>query len=354
MFMLLGIFFLILSTNYLIHFLEDAASGAGSIEISLKLLGLMVPQMVGVLLPISLFLAILTVLGKLFSQNELLIVLCAGVSFRKIWAITQRPTLVVVCVIGVITLFIEPLMSYYQNSIRASLSKGNGSLSLIQSGDFVSLKGGSEVVYLGGHTKDNALVSNVFLYFYDKDRQVFKVVTAPNGHSSKDAETDGNFMVLENGHQYQGNTQNGEHGLDYNVLSFKSYGIRMPATITPDENPGVDAMSLWRLFHEHTSRAKTEIEWRFSVPIVAWVLALFAVGLSYVKPRQGRFGKFLPALLIFMMYFNFLVASRAWTESGSLPPWIGLWWVHLLFALVGLGLLSWRDGFGRGGRLCVY
>jgi lipopolysaccharide export system permease protein len=207
---------------------------------------------------------------------------------------------------------------------------------------------------LGGHTKDNALVSNVFLYFYDKDRQVFKVVTAPNGHSSKDAETDGNFMVLENGHQYQGNTQNGEHGLDYNVLSFKSYGIRMPATITPDENPGVDAMSLWRLFHEHTSRAKTEIEWRFSVPIVAWVLALFAVGLSYVKPRQGRFGKFLPALLIFMMYFNFLVASRAWTESGSLPPWIGLWWVHLLFALVGLGLLSWRDGFGRGGRLCVY
>ncbi len=345
MFMLLGIFLLILSTNYLIHFLEDAATGASSIEIAFKLLGLMVPQMVAVLLPISLFLAILNVLGKLFAQNELLIALSVGMSFKRIWAIIKKPTIVVILVTAMISLFLEPLMIYYQDSLRASLSKGNGSISLIQSGEFVSLNGGNEVIYLGGHTKDNAIVSNVFIYFYDPLSQVFKVIIAPQGHSARDAENAGEFMILENGHQYQGKLNAQTKALDYNLVSFGSYGLRLPSVITPDTNPGVDALSLWRLFHEHSVSEITEIEWRFSVPIVAWVLALLAVGLSYVRPRQGRFGKFISAFLIFMIYFNLLVASRAWTESGALTPWLGLIWVHVVFALAGFTLLYWRDGF---------
>jgi lipopolysaccharide export system permease protein len=340
MFMLLGILLLILSTNNLIHFLEDAASGTGSFEMALKILALMLPQMIGVLLPISLFLAILSVFGKLFANSELLIMLSAGVNFKRLWLIAHRPTFVVILVTAVITLGVQPLMTYYENSIKNSLSNGSGSVSLIQSGQFVSLNQGKEIIYLGSHTKDNALVSNVFVYLEGSDQKSFKVIAAPHGHSWVDPSTHQTFMVLEKGYQYQGK----ENNLDYSIVAFDDYGFRTPSAITPDSNPGVDGMSTWKLFHEHSLQATAELQWRFSVPIVTWILALLAVGLSYLRPRQGRFGQFLPALLIFVMYFNLLVASRAWLESGVISPWVGLFWVHGVFALLGVLLLSFRDG----------
>ena len=340
MFLLLGILLLIMATNNLIHFLEDAATGSVSFEVALKMLALMLPQMIGVLLPISLFLSILSVYGKLFANSELLIGLCSGMSFKKLWFIALRPTFVVILVTAVITLFVQPLMTYYQNSIKNSLSNGSGSVPLIQSGQFVSLNDGKEIIYLGGHTKDNALVSNVFVYLKGNDSDSFKVISAPSGHSWVDPQTGQSFMVLDKGYQYEGKT----HNLAYNIVSFKDYGLQTPSAITPDNNPGVDSISLWKLFQEHSLQASAELEWRFAVPIVTWVLALLAVGLSYVRPRQGRFGQFLPAILVFVIYFNLLVASRAWVESGILSPWMGLWWVHLVFAVFGGLLLCFRDG----------
>ncbi len=340
MFILLGILLFIMAANNLIHFVEDAASGSISVEMALKMLVLMFPQMVGVLLPISLFLAILSVYGKLFAQSELLIALSSGMSFKKLWMIAHRPTVVVILVTSVITLFIQPLMTYYQNSIKNSLSNNAESVSLIQSGQFVSLNGGKEIVYLGGRSQDNSVVSNVFIYLQGTDSHAFKVITAPSGHSFVDPQTHENFMVLKNGYQYQGK----DNALDYNLVQFGDYGLRMPSSLTPDTNPGVDALSSWKLFHEDSLEALSELEWRFSVPVVTWVLALLAVGLSYVRPRQGRFGNFLPAVLIFVIYFNLLIASRAWLQSGQISVWIGLFWVHLLFALFGFLLLLWRDG----------
>ncbi len=340
MFLLLVILLFIMAANNLIHFVEDAASGSISVEMAFKMLVLMFPQMVAVLLPISLFLAILSVYGKLFAQSELVIALSSGMSFKKLWLIAHRPTVVVILVTGVITLFIQPLMTYYQNSIKNSLSSDSGSVSLIQSGQFVSLNGGKEVVYLGGRSKDNAFVSNVFIYIQGDAPHDFKVISAPNGHSWVNPENHENFMVLTKGYQYQGK----DNSLDYNIVSFGDYALRMPSALTPDSNPGVDAVSSWQLLHENSLQASSELEWRFSVPIVTWVLALLAVGLSYVRPRQGRFGNFLPAVLIFVIYFNLLIASRAWLQAGVISPWIGLWWVHLLFALCGALLILWRDG----------
>jgi len=65
------------------------------------------------------------------------------------------------------------------------------------------------------------------------------------------------------------------------------------------------------------------------------------VPLSKVNPRQGRFAKLAPAVLLYIIYFALLLASRDWLADGVLPAVVGLWWVHILF--LGLGILMFQE-----------
>ena len=79
-----------------------------------------------------------------------------------------------------------------------------------------------------------------------------------------------------------------------------------------------------------------------SLPLLVFIITLMAVPLSRVNPRQGRFLKLLPAILLYMTYLGLLVAARSALDKGRIPPYLGLWGVHLLFLLIGLALLYWE------------
>jgi lipopolysaccharide export system permease protein len=87
---------------------------------------------------------------------------------------------------------------------------------------------------------------------------------------------------------------------------------------------------------------QAELQWRISVILLIPVLTLIAVPLSKVDPRHGRFARLVPAALLFGLYFMLLQVSRDALEGGGLPAVVGLWWVHILFVLFGLWLMS-RD-----------
>ena len=71
-----------------------------------------------------------------------------------------------------------------------------------------------------------------------------------------------------------------------------------------------------------------------AVPIVA----LIAVPLSKVNPRLGRFTPLVPGLILCFLYVILLSASRSALEKGQIPAQVGLWWVHPLFLMIGIGL----------------
>jgi lipopolysaccharide export system permease protein len=69
------------------------------------------------------------------------------------------------------------------------------------------------------------------------------------------------------------------------------------------------------------------------------VLALIAVPLSVLRPREGRYARVAIAILLYFVYSNLLSAAQVWIEKGRLPPAVGTWWVHAAFAALGLWLL---------------
>ena len=98
--------------------------------------------------------------------------------------------------------------------------------------------------------------------------------------------------------------------------------------------------ALWRssLLKHHI-----EFHWRIAIPVILLVLALLAVPLSYVAPRQGRYGKVGIALLVLIAYLNLMAFTRAKIEDGIIPIALNFWWVHLLFLLLTLAFIYRRN-----------
>ena len=88
---------------------------------------------------------------------------------------------------------------------------------------------------------------------------------------------------------------------------------------------------------EDAERA-AEVHWRVSVVLMIPVVALLAVPLSRVNPRQGRFIKLIPGMSLCFMYVASLSGGKAAMERGDVPMEYGLWWIHGVFLAIALAL----------------
>jgi lipopolysaccharide export system permease protein len=83
-----------------------------------------------------------------------------------------------------------------------------------------------------------------------------------------------------------------------------------------------------------------ELHWRFGLPLACIVGSLLALGVARVKPRQGRFAKAVPGMLLMLVYFLLLLVNRNALAEGNVPSNLGLWMVHGAFAAVAVVLLQ--------------
>ena len=116
----------------------------------------------------------------------------------------------------------------------------------------------------------------------------------------------------------------------------------LPKPDVSDEVTDRDAIPTTELLGSKELRSIAELQWRISLPLLVFIVTLMAVPLSRVNPRQGRFLKLLPAILLYMAYLTILISARGSLEKGKLSPTLGLWWVHGIFLVIGLGLLYWE------------
>ena len=104
-------------------------------------------------------------------------------------------------------------------------------------------------------------------------------------------------------------------------------------------------MSLAKLLEQPTAANKAELNWRITLILAVPLMALLAVPLSRVNPRQGRFAKILPALLLYLIYF--LLQSSLKSAGGADKLNAALWMplVNVSFLLLGILLNSWDSSF---------
>jgi lipopolysaccharide export system permease protein len=95
---------------------------------------------------------------------------------------------------------------------------------------------------------------------------------------------------------------------------------------------------------------RAELAWRRAVPAMLITLALLAVPLARLRPRQGRFARIGVAVIAYFAYSNLLAAARVWIEKDEPIAAFGLWWVHLMPIALAAWLL-WRETQPRAALL---
>src|SRR5690606_11493307 len=138
------------------------------------------------------------------------------------------------------------------------------------------------------------------------------------------------------------------------VTDFAELGIVLPPRqISFDVTLEEKAMSNSELLAAGQASHIAGLQWRLSLRLLVPGLPLPAVPVSRERPRGRRFGRPVPAVPLYMLYFGVLLTSRDLLEDGKLPAGIGLWWVHLLFGAIAFAV--YRELFSgmKGSRRAV-
>ncbi|KPJ67561.1 MAG: hypothetical protein AMJ43_04765 [Coxiella sp. DG_40] len=334
-----------LSTQF-IHYMRSAASGDLSAHAVLLLLSLEIPTLLGTLLPLSLFLGILLGYGRMYADNEMTVLFACGVSQPRLIKITMGLTLLVVIVVSGLILWVAPHVNKYAERL---LNEGALSpLELVLPGRFQSLQNDRLILYAEEISRDHKHIHNIFVAQPNVAQEPgnaksWNILTASSGQQKLDKETGDRFIVLNNGTRYSGIV--GEK--DYQIINFGQYWARI-AQGQDEQEHRENAIPTYTLWHDHTdNHAAAELQWRLSIPIMAIILALIAVPLSRVRSRQGRYAQLVPAMLLYMIYGNFMFLNRSWIRNGIISHTLGMWWIHGLMLMIAMMLIIYQFGWWR-------
>lgn len=317
-------------SNQLVRLLQSAAAGEISGHAVALLILLALPHLLSLLLPLSLFLSILLAYGRLYADNEMTILASCGVSPQQLLKTTLQFSVAIIFLVGVLSLWIDPKVSNYSEQIVA----GNTStvLELLRPNSFQTINQGKWVIYVNQTSRDKKKLSEIFVAEQPsadstKGLRPLGIISAQGGHQIEDHDTSDLFLVLTNGHRYEGVPGK----KDFKIIQYSEYGIKLQQKVSDwqADNDNAPTTTLWQ--KRHDKFVATELQWRFSLPITAFILALLGTALSKIKPRRGRYAKLLPATICYIAYVQLLFLSRAWMKKGILSPLLGVWWVHLLF-----------------------
>src|SRR5690554_5148742 len=330
MFAVSGVLLLVFMSGRFIRYLANVAAGELSGDVLFAIMAYRFPGFLELILPLGFFIGILLVYGRMYLESEMTVLFACGVSDRQVLGHTLVASAAVMLLVGAMSLWISPWGMKNVERIFDEQSQAT-EFEMLAPGRFQSLESGGRVTYTEALSDDKLTLEGVFIAEYSEADQSLSLVMAEEGSQLIDDQTGSRFLVLERGTRFVGLP--GE--LAYDITEFKAYGLKVaesPVMGSVDD----EGMTTLALMQSDDPEMRALLHWRFSLPLIVPVVTLLAVRLSRVNPRQGRFFHLLPAMMIYILYLGLLIVARDALASGSVPEWIGMVWVHLLF--LGLGL----------------
>lgn len=316
-------------------YLADAVSGLLPSSFILLFLGLKIAIALEVLLPTTLYIAVVVSLGRMYRDSEMVALESCGVGLWHVFKPVFYFSFMVAVAVGLISLFVRP-WSYEKIYQLKGQARSNFDISQMQSGQFYQIEYANLVIFAEKvkHSKNRG--EQVFVSIQDDEK--LKVIFAQRAYQHTDESSGKQVLQLINGHMYEF-APDGQEG---KITEFQKASY----LISPKEDLGQryrrKAASSRHLASSDSLEDIAELQWRLSTPLSAVLLGLLGVLLSHTTPRQGKYAKVLLAVVVFAVYYNISVVAKNWVEKGAVAPMPGIWWVQVLLASV-IIVLAWRQ-----------
>ncbi|CAN8139665.1 lipopolysaccharide export system permease protein [uncultured Thiomicrorhabdus sp.] len=323
--------------------LGRALDGRVPVNLVGQLLLLKLPDVLGMIIPLSVLIAVVLTFGRLYQDQEMVVLSSSGVSpnyFRKLLMWFLLPiTLLLYLLLNVL----DPMALQYEKKLLVE-NQSISPIAALQEGKFNPLPKDKGVLYAKTINADGTL-EQVWIKYRDGSNDL--ILMAPSGKFVR--EKNGLVLRLQDGWRYQnlhGSLQTQSQmqsppadGLE--VQSFELFEGVIPELSIEQSKLREREMFTWQLLDSDSAKTQALIQWRLNMPLGVLVLGLIGLMLSKSGPRQGRFGKMFLAIVVFILFNQALSAGESAIEKGHWLAEIGLWPIPLLFLLVGLGLFAW-------------
>ncbi len=291
------------------------------------------PYFLALLLPIGVFIAVYLVFTRLYSEQEMVILQMSGMGQLALMRIIAVPLIFVTLFSAFINLWLVPAVLRYRD-ILMEKAQVIDAVTMLAAGHFQVIAGGRYVIYVQSADQKNNSFSHVFVAERPdmtanvnsknpKDKQRWNIFVSKSGGE------DNSFVVMKEGYQYQGLP--GQN--DFYRIKFNNYSFELPPQNIKSKlrSRAKSTQELWNSGSAHDLAAFIA---RVNFMIAPTVLALMALAFSKLSPRQNRFVKAVPAIILVLIYYNIMLASEDWLARGMLPLVMGTWWLH--FSVIAL------------------
>lgn len=298
----------IVMTMTLIRTLSLAAKGTVNPQEVMMVMGYTVLGYLPPILTLSLFIAIVGTLSRMWADSEMVIWFGAGrgltALLRPLFAFAW-PVLLVVALLAMV---IWPWANDQAEELK-NRYVSRGDLERVTPGQFQESASGARVFFLDKDSPDNKSGKNIFISTLERGKE-----TVTSARSGQVVTVDGQqYLLLNDGQRME---RSGESG-QLRISEFNELGNRVgAATVTNESRVKAKTLSTLGLVLEPTRPNLGELAWRLGLALAAVNFVVIAVTVASANPRIGRSGNLVFALFTFVAYFNLLNIGQSWISNG--------------------------------------
>jgi len=337
-----SVLLLVIMSSRFVKYLAEAAAGKFDAEVLLAFMGFRLPSFIELILPLAFFLSIILSYGRLYLESEMVVLSSCGLSRRRLLSYTMITGVVIATIVGWLSLSVSPVGVQKFEALEL-IQKQRGELESMPARHFHSLSQGN-VAY--SETVEAGILGDVFFTeskpfddsFSAADKNELIVIVAKSGYQQRSKNQRDNFLILEDGFRIGG----APGKANFSITKFDEFGQRLAKTKHwRGKDMEGEAIPTEQLWGSDEPAHKAALHWRLSMPVLVLIVTILAVPLSKASPRQGRYFKLLPSVLLYLIYLLSLKSGQDKVIEGEVSVFVGIWGVHLAFLLFGLVMFNW-------------
>ncbi|WP_078255990.1 LPS export ABC transporter permease LptF [Moraxella canis] len=329
--LVLGFLVVMLLGGRLIRYFGMAAEGGLNVGVLFRLIGYNLPYFLELILPLSFFIGLMLVFGRLYADHEMAVMNASGISRGRVARLLIPLVAVLMCVEGWVSMVAKPWGMERATNIWQEQSVAQV-FDLLRPQEFIS--SGDYHLYVGEMGANREFLKDVIIIQMNpaqtnsakpsQTAQRDSIIFAKSATHVENA--NGQIQLdLQQGRRYEVDPTSRQ----YSQLGFERYRITLSAERPEGTNhmriEGVSTAELLSIIQGRSKRdnpqeAYAELGYRLSMPWLILLAILLATPLSYVRPRQGRWYKLVPAILIYVAGVLVVISLKDTIIKGKFPP----------------------------------
>lgn len=317
----------------LIRYFGMAVDGGLQVAVLFRLIGYNLPYFLELILPLSFFIALMLVFGRLYADSEMAVLNSAGISRGRLGQIL----LPVIVAFFVLEAFLSVIAKPWGVKSAEYIWQDQKALEvfdLITPKQFVSR--GDYHLYVGDIGQNRAYLSDVIIIKTTPNTLNNKPNNALNNKPSQHKsdmiiiakraiqvadDNDRLAIELTDGKRYEFNPASRQ----YNQIGFGRYILTLDIAPKNIDELKVSAWTMRELINanaQNRPKATAELAYRLSLPWLVVIAVLYALPLSKTRPRQSRWGRLVPSVLIFVAIAMVLISLKKPIEKQKIGVFI--------------------------------